>query len=190
MLNIPRSSPVPTTAPHPHLLLVVSILFYHRTKPWWTPPLDGPALEFGCGTGCLTMALRDDLGDKVTGVDTSRGMLDRFDAKAEGKGVTTVAIKVRNQTAPVRLHTKVTRVNEAHTCSLHALISLLPQPTPLHSRSQTAHGPGTAWRGCVVCPHIFVSCASPHQGLRRHGVDTCRVPPAGGSYAAIRFRGH
>lgn len=48
----------------------------------------------GCGTGCLTMALRDDLGECVTGVDTSRAMLEKFDRKAEGRGVTTVAIEV------------------------------------------------------------------------------------------------
>ncbi|CAN0027274.1 unnamed protein product, partial [Ectocarpus sp. 8 AP-2014] len=42
----------------------------------------------GCGTGCLTMALRDDLGESVTGVDTSRAMLEQFDRKAEGRGLT------------------------------------------------------------------------------------------------------
>ncbi|CAB1114906.1 unnamed protein product [Ectocarpus sp. CCAP 1310/34] len=63
-------------------------------QPWWTPPLDGPTLDFGCGTGCLTMALRDDLGESVTGVDTSRAMLEQFDRKAEGRGVTTVAVEL------------------------------------------------------------------------------------------------
>lgn len=52
-------------------------------------------MDFGCGTGCLTMALRDGLGETVTGVDTSRAMLEQFDRKAEGKGVTTVAVEVR-----------------------------------------------------------------------------------------------
>ncbi|CAN0245091.1 unnamed protein product, partial [Hapterophycus canaliculatus] len=60
----------------------------------WNPPLDGPTLDFGCGTGCLTMALRDGLGERVTGVDTSRAMLEQFDRKAEGRGVTTVAVEV------------------------------------------------------------------------------------------------
>lgn len=41
------------------------------------------------------MALRDDLGESVTGVDTSRAMLEKFDRKAEGRGVTTVAVEVR-----------------------------------------------------------------------------------------------
>lgn len=63
-------------------------------QPWWNPPLDGPALDFGCGTGCLTMALRNGLGDNVMGVDTSRGMLEQFDQKTEGKGVTTVAVEL------------------------------------------------------------------------------------------------
>lgn len=40
------------------------------------------------------MALSDDLGE-VTGVDTSRAMLEQFDRKAEGRGgVTTVAVEV------------------------------------------------------------------------------------------------
>lgn len=56
--------------------------------------MEGPTLDFGCGTGCLTMALRDGLGERVTGVDTSRAMLEQFDRKAEGHGVTTVAIEV------------------------------------------------------------------------------------------------
>lgn len=56
--------------------------------------MDGPTLDFGCGTGCLTMALREDLRE-VTGVDTSRAMLEQFDRKAEGRGgVTTVAVEV------------------------------------------------------------------------------------------------
>lgn len=40
------------------------------------------------------MALRDGLGEKVMGVDTSRAMLEQFDRKAEGKGVTTIAVEV------------------------------------------------------------------------------------------------
>ncbi|CAN0506481.1 unnamed protein product, partial [Ectocarpus sp. 12 AP-2014] len=48
----------------------------------------------GCGTGCLTMALRDDLGESVTGVDTSRAMLEQFDRKADGRGVTTAAVEL------------------------------------------------------------------------------------------------
>eukprot|EP00752_Nemacystus_decipiens_P007205 g6449.t1 len=64
------------------------------SQPWWTPPVDGTTLDFGCGTGCLTMALRDDLRE-VTGVDTSRAMLEQFDRKAEGRGgVTTVAVEL------------------------------------------------------------------------------------------------
>jgi len=59
--------------------------------------VDGPILDFGCGTGCLTMALRDDLGEHgVTGVDTSRAMLEQFERKAEEWGrVKTAAVEVR-----------------------------------------------------------------------------------------------
>lgn len=41
------------------------------------------------------MALRDNLGEMVTGVDLSQGMLDKFNKKAEGKGVTTFALEAR-----------------------------------------------------------------------------------------------
>lgn len=41
------------------------------------------------------MAIRAGLGEQVTGVDTSRAMLEQFDRKAEGRGVSTVAIEVR-----------------------------------------------------------------------------------------------
>lgn len=58
--------------------------------------MNGPTLDFGCGTGCLTMALRDGLGGQVTAVDTSRAMLEQLDIKAQGRGVTTVAIEVRD----------------------------------------------------------------------------------------------
>ena len=45
------------------------------------------------------MAIRDGLGDKVTGVDTSRAMLEQFERKAEGQGVSTVAVEASLQTA-------------------------------------------------------------------------------------------
>ncbi|MEW6073245.1 MAG: methyltransferase domain-containing protein [Planctomycetota bacterium] len=43
------------------------------------------ALEYGCGTGLLTFALREDLGE-VTMADTSRGMLDVLREKIAAAG--------------------------------------------------------------------------------------------------------
>lgn len=64
--------------------------------------MDGAAMDFGCGTGVLTMAIRDGLGELVVGVDTSRAMLEQFDRKAEGRGVTTVAVEVsRRELVPL-----------------------------------------------------------------------------------------
>jgi 2-polyprenyl-3-methyl-5-hydroxy-6-metoxy-1,4-benzoquinol methylase len=43
-------------------------------------------LDFGCGTGLLTMWLQPHVRS-VTGIDTSRGMLDVLDAKIRERGV-------------------------------------------------------------------------------------------------------
>lgn len=45
---------------------------------------DMDALDFGCGTGLLTLQLQP-LVRSITGVDSSRGMLDIFNAKIAGQ---------------------------------------------------------------------------------------------------------
>ncbi len=50
---------------------------------------DLDVLDFGCGTGLLTLALRP-LVRSVTGVDTSRGMLDVLRAKLLDRGLSGV----------------------------------------------------------------------------------------------------
>jgi len=45
------------------------------------------ALEYGCGTGLLSFALQEDLG-QITLADTSQGMLDVLSEKIAGAGVT------------------------------------------------------------------------------------------------------
>ena len=48
---------------------------------------DMSALEYGCGTGLLSFALQEDLG-QITLADTSQGMLDVLTEKIAGSGVT------------------------------------------------------------------------------------------------------
>lgn len=85
-----------STSNHPLIIThaSVTLLPCPLFKKWWNPPLDGPAMDFGCGTGLLTMSLLDKLGTNVVGVDPSLGMLAEFDRKAAGKGVTTFPIEV------------------------------------------------------------------------------------------------
>lgn len=52
-----------------------------------TPSMD--VLDFGCGTGLLTMHLQP-LVRTITAVDSSRGMLDVLDAKIKGRNLTNV----------------------------------------------------------------------------------------------------
>lgn len=52
------------------------------------------------------MALRDGLGKRVVGVDTSQAMLEKFKRKAEGKGVTMAAVEASGS-ANVRIPTIV-----------------------------------------------------------------------------------
>ncbi len=52
-----------------------------------TPEMD--VLEFGCGTGLLTVLLSPHVRS-VTGVDSSQGMLDVLKGKMEGEGLTNI----------------------------------------------------------------------------------------------------
>lgn len=49
-------------------------------------PADLDVLDFGCGTGLVSLALRP-LVKSVTGVDTSRGMLDVLERKVSEQGL-------------------------------------------------------------------------------------------------------
>ena len=53
-------------------------------------PTEGmQALDFGCGTGLLTLALQPSVGT-ITGVDSSRGMLDVLERKISERGLSNV----------------------------------------------------------------------------------------------------
>lgn len=58
-----------------------------------TPDLD--VLDFGCGTGLITLALQPYVRS-VTGVDSSRGMLDVLRKKIADRGLTNAAARYLN----------------------------------------------------------------------------------------------
>jgi tRNA (cmo5U34)-methyltransferase len=53
------------------------------------PAKDQDALDFGCGTGLVTLKLQP-LVRSITGVDTSRGMIDILESKVRGLGLANV----------------------------------------------------------------------------------------------------
>ncbi len=53
------------------------------------PEPDWDLLDFGCGTGLVTLRLFPHVRS-ITGADSSRGMLDALDAKLAARGITTV----------------------------------------------------------------------------------------------------
>ena len=61
-------------------------------------------LDFGCGTGLLTLALRPSVG-RITGVDTSAGMLDVLRAKVRERRLSNVeTILLEERREPVLPH--------------------------------------------------------------------------------------
>jgi 2-polyprenyl-3-methyl-5-hydroxy-6-metoxy-1,4-benzoquinol methylase len=58
-----------------------------------TPQMD--ILDFGCGTGLLSMELHPYVRS-ITGMDSSRGMLDVFAAKAAQRSITNISTKYFN----------------------------------------------------------------------------------------------
>lgn len=59
---------------------------------------DWNALDFGCGTGLVTMQLAPALRS-ITGIDSSAGMLARLEAKIQASGYTTVRAELCELTA-------------------------------------------------------------------------------------------
>ncbi len=62
---------------------------------------DMNALEYGCGTGLLSFALQEDLG-QITLADTSQGMLDVLNEKIAASGVTNMyPVRLNLETEPL-----------------------------------------------------------------------------------------
>ena len=59
------------------------------------PGPDMDVLDFGCGTGLLTLALHPHVRT-ITAVDSSQGMLDVLDAKIRARSLTSVRTRLVN----------------------------------------------------------------------------------------------
>lgn len=56
---------------------------------------DMDVLDFGCGTGLLTLNLQPQVRS-ISGVDSSQGMLDMLRAKADNRGLTNVSVHFKD----------------------------------------------------------------------------------------------
>lgn len=88
------------------------------------------AMDFGCGTGLVTVQLAGDLGS-IVGVDSSAGMLAQLEQKIERLGLTNVqtatAERVLSAPSPGQFHL----ITSAMT--LHHVEQLQPLLTTFHS---------------------------------------------------------
>jgi len=86
---------------------------------------DMDVLDFGCGTGLLTLALQP-LVRSVTGADTSAGMLDVLRGKVHGSGLTNVKTVLLDPHATLSLdtsfHLVVSSMALHHVANLPALL--------------------------------------------------------------------
>ena len=88
-------------------------------------------VDYGCGTGLLTMALQSAVG-RVVGVDTSAGMLAKLQEKLQATGVTNVearALDLSTQAPPDDLHPDliVSAMTLHHIAELPNLLRALSQ---------------------------------------------------------------
>ena len=84
---------------------------------------DMDVLDFGCGTGLLTLALQP-LVRSVTGADTSAGMLDVLRGKVHGSGLTNVKTVLLDPHATLSLDTSFHLV--VSSMALHHVADLAP----------------------------------------------------------------
>ena len=131
------------------------------------PPAPATVLDVGCGTGFLSL-LAAGLGHRVTGLDLSRAMLDRLDAKAADAGLEVTTVRGRADEPPAG---PFDAVMERH------LVWTLPEPLPTLE----------AWREVAPAGRLALfesmwgAASSPSEGLRNRGRLVVRrvrrVPP-------------
>lgn len=86
-------------------------------------PADLDVLDFGCGTGLVSLGLRP-LVSSVTGVDTSRGMLDVLERKVLEQGLDGVRAVLLPPDAPLSLPERFHLV--VSSLALHHVADLAP----------------------------------------------------------------
>ena len=91
------------------------------------PTAEMDALDFGCGTGLLTLFLQPRLGS-ITGVDSSRGMLDILEGKVREQGLANVRALLcdvgRGERPDGRYHLIVSGMTLHHVAELAPLFRL------------------------------------------------------------------
>lgn len=86
-------------------------------------PADLDVLDFGCGTGLVSLALRP-LVRSVTGVDTSRGMLDVLERKVSEQGLEGVHAVLVSPDTPLAVAGRFDLV--VSSMALHHVADLAP----------------------------------------------------------------
>ncbi|HSA16622.1 MAG TPA: class I SAM-dependent methyltransferase, partial [Spirochaetota bacterium] len=89
---------------------------------------DMDALDFGCGTGLVTLALLP-LARTVTGIDSSRGMLEALDRKIAAAGLRNIKTAFYDadsgEPVPGRYHVAVSSMTFHHVRDTEALLRRL-----------------------------------------------------------------
>jgi 2-polyprenyl-3-methyl-5-hydroxy-6-metoxy-1,4-benzoquinol methylase len=87
---------------------------------------DWDAMDFGCGTGLVTLRLAPYLRS-IVGVDSSRGMLDRLDAKIQAGGPanirTSLAEELLERPSTARFHLITSAMTLHHIQDISTLLS-------------------------------------------------------------------
>jgi predicted TPR repeat methyltransferase len=87
------------------------------------PSRDSDVLDFGCGTGLLTLALQP-LVRSVTGADTSAGMLDILKQKVRAQGLTNVETVMLDPEVPLSVNARFHLI--VSSMALHHVANLAP----------------------------------------------------------------
>ena len=132
-----------------------------------SPAKDQDALDFGCGTGLVTLKLQP-LVKSITGMDSSRGMLAALESKVAGQGLS----NVRTQILDLEQGGKV----EGH---YHLIVSSMtlhhvPDPAALISQLAGALLPG----GTLAVADLDTEDGSFHgdnTGVLHLGFDRARI---------------